>query len=45
MSYIDTSIIIAALDKLDSRQKLAQKVLEKGENKKVSELCFRRTSH
>ena len=40
MSYVDTSIIIAALDKLDSRQKLAQRFLEKGENKKVSELVL-----
>jgi len=40
MSYIDTSIIIAALDKLDSRQKLAQRFLEKGENKKVSEIVL-----
>jgi predicted nucleic acid-binding protein len=40
MSYIDTSIIIAALDKLDSRQKLAQRFLEKGKNKKVSELVL-----
>jgi len=29
MSYVDTSIIVAALDKLDSRQGLAQKALEK----------------
>jgi len=40
MSYIDTSIIIAALDKLDPRQGLAQEVLEKEENKKISELVL-----
>jgi len=40
MSYVDTSIIVAALDKLDSRQRLALRVLEKGENKRVSELVL-----
>jgi predicted nucleic acid-binding protein len=40
MSYVDTSIIVAALDKLDPRQKLAQEVLEKEENKKISELVL-----
>ncbi|MGB9717713.1 MAG: type II toxin-antitoxin system VapC family toxin [Thermoproteota archaeon] len=40
MSYIDTSVIVAALDQLDSRQKIAQKTLEKKENKKVSELVL-----
>jgi len=40
MSYVDTSLIIAALDQLDSRQKLAQKTLESIENKKVSELVL-----
>ncbi|MGB9759544.1 MAG: type II toxin-antitoxin system VapC family toxin [Thermoproteota archaeon] len=40
MSYVDTSVIVAALDQLDSRQKLAQEVLEKEENKKISELVL-----
>jgi len=33
MSYVDTSIIMAALDHLDSMQKLAQKDHRKYENK------------
>ncbi|MEM2848845.1 MAG: PIN domain-containing protein [Candidatus Bathyarchaeia archaeon] len=40
MSYIDTSVIIAALDQSDPRQRLAREALEKRENKKVSELVL-----
>lgn len=40
MSYVDTSAIVAALDKLDSRQKSVQRVLESKENKKISELVL-----
>ena len=40
MSYVDTSIIVAALDQLDPRQKLAMETLEKEDNKKISELTL-----
>jgi len=30
MSYMDTSVIVASLDKLNSRQRVAQEVLERG---------------
>lgn len=40
MSYVDTSIIVAALDPLDSRQALALRALEEKNNKKVSELVL-----
>jgi len=40
MSYVDTSIIVAALDKLDPRQRLAQEVLEMEGDKRVSELVL-----
>jgi predicted nucleic acid-binding protein len=40
MSYVDTSIIVAALDGFDPRQKLAQEILEKRKNKIVSELVL-----
>jgi len=40
MSYIDTSVIVAALDPLDHRQGLALKYLEERKDKKVSELSL-----
>lgn len=40
MSYVDTSVIVASLDKLNSRQRVAQEVLERGERKIVSELVL-----
>lgn len=40
MSYVDTSIIVAALDYLDPRQKSALEVLEKKGDKKISELVL-----
>jgi predicted nucleic acid-binding protein len=40
MSYVDTSIIVAALDKLDPRQRLAQEILEMEGDKRVSELVL-----
>lgn len=40
MSYIDTSIIVAALDPLDPRRNLALKYLDEKGNKKVSELVL-----
>ena len=38
MSYIDTSVIVAALNSLDPRQQKAREILEKEELKIVSEL-------
>jgi len=40
MSYVDTSVIVAAFDKLNSRQRMAREVLEEGERKIVSELVL-----
>jgi len=40
MSYVDTSVIIAALDRLDPRRASALEALEKEEDKKVSELVL-----
>jgi predicted nucleic acid-binding protein len=40
MSYVDTSIIVAALDKLDPRQRLAREVLEMEGDKRISELVL-----
>ncbi len=40
MSYIDTSIIVAALDHQDPRQRQARKLLETGEDNVVSELVI-----
>jgi predicted nucleic acid-binding protein len=40
MSYVDISIIVAALDYLDPRQKSALEVLEKKGDKKISELVL-----
>jgi predicted nucleic acid-binding protein len=40
MSYVDTSIIVAALDYLDPRRELALEILEKKEDKKISELVL-----
>ncbi len=40
MSYIDTSVIVAALDPLDPRQNSARETLEKEEYKIVSELVI-----
>lgn len=40
MKYIDTSVIVAALDYLDYRQKKAQRFLEQERDKVVSELVL-----
>ncbi len=40
MSYLDTSVIVAALDPEDPRRDSARKILEKEENKIVSELVL-----
>jgi predicted nucleic acid-binding protein len=40
MSYVDTSVIISALDELDPRRTLALEALEEGGDKKVSELAL-----
>lgn len=40
MNYIDTSVIVAALDPLDPRCEKARSLLEKGEDKIVSELVL-----
>ena len=40
MSYVDTSIIIAALDPIDSRNKSAIDILEKEDYKVISELTI-----
>ena len=40
MSYIDTSVIVAALDPLDPRYEKARRLLEKEENKIISELVL-----
>ncbi|RLG88021.1 MAG: PIN domain nuclease [Thermoprotei archaeon] len=40
MRYIDTSVIIAALDSLDPRQRIAREVLESEEPKVISELVL-----
>ncbi len=40
MSYVDTSIIVAALDTKDPRWKMARRVLEREEYKVVSELAI-----
>jgi predicted nucleic acid-binding protein len=40
MSYVDTSIIVAALDYLDPRQKSALEVLELKGDTKISELVL-----
>ncbi len=37
MSYVDTSVIVAALDQLDPSRQQARALLEKGEYKVVSE--------
>jgi predicted nucleic acid-binding protein len=39
MNYIDTSVIVAALDPLNQRQKSAKEILEK-EDKVISELVL-----
>lgn len=40
MSYIDTSVIVAALDTEDPRHRDAWKVLSRGEDKIVSEMVL-----
>lgn len=40
MSYVDTSVIVSALDRLDPRQKIAREILEKEVDKKISELVL-----
>ena len=40
MKYIDTSVILAALDPLDPKQKPAREILERNEDKVISELVI-----
>ena len=40
MSYVDTSVIVAALDQLDPRHQQARALLEKDEYKVISELVI-----